>query len=90
MSSIKGAYHPNAYVQNVKNVKAGLVARTKILNAIDKQPVSAPAISISIVMSYAGVMYHLHLLEKEETLCRKGRRPCIWILTGLGQKRLLG
>jgi len=35
------------------------------------------------------VMHHLHLLENEGTVSRKGKRPYIWLLTGLGQKLLL-
>lgn len=89
MSPIKGAYHPNAYLQNTKNVKSGLETRTKILNALDKQPVSASMIAQIVLMNYDAVMYHLRLLEMESTVCRKGKRPYIWILTGLGQKRLL-
>lgn len=90
MPNIKEAYHPNAYLQNLKNVKTGLSARTKILISLDKQPVSAIVIARDIAMHYPVVMYHLHLLEKEETICRKGKRPCVWVLTGLGQKRLVG
>jgi hypothetical protein len=34
-------------------------------------------------------MHHLRLLESEGTVNRKGKRPYIWLLTGLGQKRLI-
>lgn len=89
MSSIKGLYHPNAYLQRVKNVTSGLKARTKILCLLDQQPFSAPALARSIAMSYDTVLYHLHLLEAEAMVRRRGVRPHIWILTGLGQRRLV-
>ena len=90
MSSIKGTYHPKAFLHHVKNVKSGLEARTKILNLLDQQPFSAPTIARNIAMSYDAVLYHLHLLEAEATVSRRGKRPRIWVLTGLGQKRLVG
>lgn len=89
MSGLKGAYHPNAYLQNTKNIKCGLQARSRILNILDNQTFSAIVIARKISMNYNAVMYHLRLLEKEETVCRKGKRPCIWVSTGLGQKRLI-
>jgi len=85
---IKETYHPNAYLQRVKSVRSGLKARTKILNILDKQTVNAKTIAQTTQMSYNAVRYHLRLLEAEGTVCRKGKRPCVWLLTGLGQKRL--
>ncbi len=88
MSGLKGVYHPNAYLQNMKNVKSGLEARTKILGVLDKQSVSASVAAGIVSMTYDVVMYHLRRLEVEQTVCRKGKRPCVWVLTGFGQKRL--
>ena len=28
-------------------------------------------------------------LEAEETVSRRGKRPCVWVVTGIGQKRLV-
>jgi len=28
-------------------------------------------------------------LEDEDTVTRKGKKPCSWLLTGIGQKRLI-
>ena len=86
---IKEPYHPKAYLQQVKSLKSGLKARTKILNILDKQPVTAGTIARNTERSYAAVIHHLRLLEAEGTICRKGKRPCVWLLTGLGQKRLV-
>jgi predicted transcriptional regulator len=74
----------------VKNVKRGLKARTKILVALEKQSSNAAAIAKEKALSYGVVIHHLRLLEKEGIVNRKGKRPYFWVLTGLGQKRLVG
>jgi predicted transcriptional regulator len=76
-------------LQHVKNVKSGLKARTKVLNVLETRGSAATAIAESKSLSYGVVMHHLRLLENEGTVSRKGKRPYIWLLTGLGQKRLL-
>jgi predicted transcriptional regulator len=73
----------------VKNVKNGLIARSRILIALETQQSDGTAIAKEKNLSYGVVMHHLHLLEGEGIVIRKGRRPYIWFLTGLGQKRLL-
>ncbi len=88
VAAIRQTYHPNAYLKHVKPVKAGLAARTKILNTLDKQPISAPSIAKHSSISYKAARYHLLLLEAEGTVCRKGKKPSIWLSTGMGQKRL--
>jgi DNA-binding transcriptional ArsR family regulator len=77
-------------LERVKNVKSGLKARTKVLNALEKRSSDATAIAKEKLLSYGVVMHHLRLLEKEGIVNRKGRRPYFWVLTGLGQKRLVG
>jgi len=88
-TAIKENYHPNSYLQHVKSMKNGLKARTKLLNVLDKRSADASAIAQETAMSYDAVMYHLRLLEAEDTVRRKGRRPFFWEMTGLGQKRLV-
>jgi len=85
----KEAYHPNAYLSNIKNIKLGLHARTRILNVLDRLSVDAKTISKEAGMHYGVVMHHLRLLEAEGIVERKQSRPYIWALTGLGQKRLV-
>jgi len=70
-------------------VKSGLKARTLVLNALDKRVSTASMIAKEKALSYAVVLHHLRLLEAEGVVSRKGRRPCSWVLTGLGQKRLI-
>jgi len=73
----------------VKNVKSGLKTRTRILNGLETRASAAAAIAKGKGLSYGVVMHHLRLLENEGTVNRKGKRPYIWVLTGLGQKRLI-
>jgi predicted transcriptional regulator len=40
-------------------------------------------------LKYAVVLYHLRLLEEEKVIQRNNqKKPYLWSLTGLGQKRL--
>jgi hypothetical protein len=59
------------------------------LNVLETRASSAAAIAKEKVLSYGVVMHHLRLLENEGTVNRKGKRPYVWVLTGLGQKRLI-
>jgi predicted transcriptional regulator len=80
--------HPNAYLKNIRNVKSGLEARSKILETLEKKTYEAPKIAKNTELSYNVVIHHLHLLKNEGIVTRNGRRPYYWVPTGLGQKRL--
>jgi hypothetical protein len=85
---LKETYHPNAYLVSIRNMKQGLRARTKILNVLEKSSGDAKAVSRESGLPYGVAMHHLKLLAAETILERKGVRPYIWALTGMGQKRL--
>jgi DNA-binding transcriptional ArsR family regulator len=85
---LREAYHPKAYLASIKNMKLGLRARTRILDVLEKLSVDAKSVAKNAGMSYAGVMHHLKLLEAEGIVNRKGGKPYVWTLTGLGQRRL--
>jgi len=85
---LEEVYHPNAYLVDFRNVKPGLRARTHILNALEKYSADAKTIAKRTGLHYGVAMHHLKLLEAREIVQRKGNRPSIWTLTGLGQKRL--
>jgi DNA-binding transcriptional ArsR family regulator len=89
VSIIKEAYHPKAYLSNIKNIKLGLRARTRILNALEANSSEARIIAKATGMRYGVVLHHLRLLESEGIIERKGKKPHTWTLTGLGQKRLV-
>ncbi len=82
-------YHPNAYLSTIKNVKKGLKARTQILATLEKGSKDAKAAAGESGLHYGVVMHHLKLLQRESIIERKGARPHVWMLTGVGQKRLV-
>jgi predicted transcriptional regulator len=86
---LKESYHPNAYLANIKNMKLGLRARTKILNALESLSGDAKALAKESGLRYGVAMHHLKLLANEGIVVRKGRKPYVWALTGMGQKRLV-
>lgn len=85
---VKEVYHPNAYLVDFRNVKPGLRARTRILDALERGSADAKTIAKRTKLHYGVVMHHLKLLKAKGIVQRKGSRPSIWALTGLGQKRL--
>lgn len=82
-------YHPKAFLTLRRNVRPGLVTRTRIVSIIEEIAVNAKNIAQQTGLSYTNILYHLHLLETEGVLVRKGKRPYLWELTGVGQQRLI-
>jgi DNA-binding transcriptional ArsR family regulator len=89
VNKIKLAFHPNAFLKYLKNVKSGLKTRTKILDILERKPSAASNIAKKIGLSYSAIIHHLRLLESEGIIVRKGSRPFNWVPTGMGQKRLV-
>jgi predicted ArsR family transcriptional regulator len=85
---LKRAYHPKAFLSLKRNIRPGLVARTQIVSQLEKGALSAKAIAQKTKLSYAAALHHLHLLEAENILICKGKKPYLWELTGAGQQRL--
>ena len=86
---MKESYHPKAFLSSTKNVRLGLVARTKIVVLLEKGDLNARTLAQKIGLSYAAVLHHLHLLETENIIERIGTKPFLWKLTGAGQQRLI-
>jgi len=84
----KIAHHPKAFLTLKRNVQPGLLARTRIFLILEKEASNAKKLAQETGLSYASVLHHLHLLEAENILTRKGKRPYLWELTGAGQQRL--
>jgi predicted ArsR family transcriptional regulator len=85
----RDALHPKAYLASKRNVRAGLVARSKILLMLERKPGSAPQIGKDAGLSYACVVYHLRALKKEHLVEHvSGRKPFTWGLTPYGQQKL--
>jgi len=81
-------YHPKAFLLRTKNIKPGLVARTKIASLLEKDSLNAVLISKRSGLSYSSVLHHLRLMEKENIVTKSDEKPYKWMLTGAGQKRL--
>ena len=81
--------HPKAYLTSKRNVKAGLVSRSKILVVLEKERKSASAIAKEAALSYECVAYHLKALRRERLVVRLTKtRPFTWGLTPFGQQKL--
>lgn len=86
---MKERYHPKAFLMEKRNVRLGLLARSRIVRFLEKQPSNAKTIAKETGMSYAMVLHHLHLFEAEKVVARKGKKPFTWELTGAGQQTLI-
>jgi DNA-binding transcriptional ArsR family regulator len=83
------AYHPNAFLSTRRNIRPGLVARTKIVLLLEKGALNTRTLVEQTRLSYSSVRYHLRLLEGEKIIfSREGDKPYSWELTGIGQQRL--
>ncbi len=70
----KENYHPNAYLANMRNVKLGLRARTKILNALERASGDTKTLAKESGSSYSVAMYHLKLMRKTGIVLRKRKQ----------------
>ena len=86
---MKERYHPKAFLVEKRNVRLGLLARSRIARFLEKQQANAKTIAKETGMSYAAALHHLHLFEAEKVVVRKGKRPFQWELTGAGQQTLI-
>lgn len=82
-------HHPKAFLTLKRNVQRGLLARTRIILILEKRASNAQEIAEETGLKYASSLHHLHLLEAENILVHKGKRPYLWELTGAGQQRLV-
>lgn len=81
--------HPKAYLTSKRNVKAGLIARTKILLALEKGRKQASAVASETALRYGCVAYHLKAMRKDRLVDRIAqKRPFTWGLTPFGQQKL--
>lgn len=85
----KGDYHPKAFLTRKKNVKRGLIVRSKVIYALEKEgPLDAKRLAEKLGLSYSSVLHHLRLLKIEKTVVKQGKTG-FWKLTGAGQQRLI-
>jgi predicted ArsR family transcriptional regulator len=86
---MQGVYHPNAWLSDFRNVKAGLERRSEILRILEKSSSTANQLSERIDVSYSTILYHLHNLESRGIIERARLKPPYeWKITPIGQQRL--
>jgi len=87
---LRRVFHPRAFLVRKRNVQPGLAARTRILQVLEEQQADVKGIVSLSGLNYNVVVHHLRLLEAERVVVRKGdKRPFVWMLTGVGQQRLV-
>ncbi len=86
---MKERYHPKAFLVEKRNVRLGLLARSRIARFLEKRSANAKTVARGTEMSYGAVLHHLHLFEAEKVVARTGKRPFQWELTGAGQQTLV-
>jgi predicted transcriptional regulator len=87
--SKKQVPHPKAYLSSKRNVRTGLISRTKILSVLEDGRKRARDIAKETALSYDCVMYHLKALKKDRLVDKMGKtRPFTWGVTPFGQQRL--
>jgi len=71
-------------------VRLGLIARTRILQVLEKKESDVKGMMASTRLSYGVLVHHLRLLEEERVVVKKGsKKPYVWQSTGVGQQRLV-
>ena len=86
---MKEKFHSKAFLVEKRNVRLGLLARSRIARFLETQSSNAKTIGKEAGMSYAAALHHLHLFEAENVVARKGKRPFQWEMTGAGQQTLI-
>jgi predicted ArsR family transcriptional regulator len=82
-------FHPKAYLTSRRNVKKGLLSRTKILLALESGGKSATQIAKETSLSYERVGYHLTAMKKDRLVEKSTKtRPFRWNTTRFGQQKL--
>lgn len=81
--------HPKAYLTSKRNVRAGLISRTKIILVLEKGRKKASEIARDAALSYECVAYHLKTMKKDRLVDKMTKkRPFTWGLTPFGQQKL--
>lgn len=81
--------HPKAYLKSKRNVRAGLISRSKILQALEKGRKSASEIAKEASLSYECVAYHITAMRKDRLVDKARKtRPFTWEISPYGQQRL--
>jgi predicted transcriptional regulator len=81
--------HPKAYLKSKRNVQAGLISRSKILQSLEKGRKSIRDTAKETALSYECVAYHLKAMQKDRLVEKTSQTtPHVWQVTPYGQQRL--
>jgi predicted transcriptional regulator len=81
--------HPKAYLKSKRNVRTGLISRTKILQMLEIGPKEITQVAKETSLSYECVAYHLTAMRKDRVVDKAGKtKPYTWQITTYGQQRL--
>jgi predicted transcriptional regulator len=87
---LKPSIHPKAFLTLKRNVKAGLIARTKIIFSLETGNKKVNEIREETGLTYSCIVYHLKSLRREKLVsCSRGKKPYHWSLTAFGQQKLM-
>ena len=85
----KDPLRSKAYLSKIRNVKAGLLSRSKIIIAIEIGAGTIVEIANRSGLTYGCALHHLRAMNRERIVGRSGRnRQSTWFLTEFGQQRL--
>ncbi len=78
--------NPKAYLTRVKNVRSGLEARSKLVEALSARGLTTQELCKAVNMRPGKARYHLQNMVKDGVVKkRRSGRRIIWELTGTGQ-----
>lgn len=81
--------HPKARLTSKRNVRAGLLSRSKILFALEKGRRNTREIAKEAALSYECVAYHLKTMKKDRLVDKLTKsKPFTWNMTPFGQQKL--
>jgi predicted transcriptional regulator len=82
-------FHPKAYLVHKRNIKAGLDARSKIIQALESGNKTIKEICEETGLNYSKVIYHIKLLLNEKIIKKINKtKPYSLTLTEFGQQKL--
>lgn len=81
----KKGYEALAFLRTIRNVKKGLMTRSKIIAILKHNKSTTKEMAEKINMSYSAIRRQLKLMEREKIVRKIGKK---WNLTGYGQREI--
>ncbi len=81
--------NPRAYLKSIRNVRRGVVTRSRILDTIGPGSLTTLEICRRTGLNPSNVRYHLsNMLTEGLVVKRRGKGGIWWRLSGIGQKTI--